>query len=86
MKDTKIITLKTDKEQKNEELIKKTEIKDSPFIIISTENRHFGTLGQYRLTEDYKTLEEAIMKTEKITWNRIIQVISLIHEIFKNEK
>lgn len=68
------MTKKTDKT----ELIERTEIENSPFVVITTEGQSFGTMGHWRLTEPYDTKEEAIAEMEKITWNRIIQVMMLI--------
>lgn len=81
----KPITLTVDKE-KNTELIQKTEVPDSPFVIVTTEEGSFAALGKYRLTEVYKTKQEAIDHVSRVTWNRIIQVISLVTEILKEAK
>lgn len=71
---------KTDKQGSNYELVKRTEIKDTPFTVITTQNKSFGVMGKWRLTEDYHNEENAINEMEKMTWNRIIQVIMLISE------
>ena len=68
------------------ELIKRTEVKNTPFTIISTENEHFGTMGKYRITEKHDTLEKAIEDVEKITWNRIVQVLLLLNESILKEE
>lgn len=70
----------TDKQSSNYELVKRTEIKDTPFTVITTQNKSFGVMGKWRLTEDYHNEENAINEMEKMTWNRIIQVIMLISE------
>lgn len=67
----------------NEQTLSREEIPDTPFVIISSDKEHFGTLGNFRITEIYLTKEIAIEETKKITWNRIIQVISIINEIDK---
>ena len=64
---------------KNEELIKREDIKDSPFTMITTEEGTFGVMGKYRITE-FGTTKEVKAELKKITWNRIIQVIMLINE------
>lgn len=78
------LTIVKDEEQKNEELIKRTEVKDTPFMIISTEGKHFGVLGQYRITEEYNDFAQCKKDLTKFTWNRAIQVISLVNQILKN--
>lgn len=62
----------------NFELVKRTEIADSPFIVITTEEGSCGVMGNYRLTEIYATEQEAIDEVQKITWNNIIRVVSCI--------
>jgi len=76
------LNVKVDK-TKNEEMISRFYIPDSPFVVITTKDGSFGTLGKYRLTHEYKSKEQCIYEVQKITWNRIIQVISLINEILK---
>lgn len=62
----------------SEELIKRTEVHDSPFTIIGIDGKYFGSMGKYRITESYDTEDEAYGVTEKITWNRIVQVIAIM--------
>jgi len=67
-----------------EELIMKTDIPNSPFTIISLRGgKHFGVLGKYRITEEHNTREEAIKDAEKINWNNITRLISIVTEILK---
>lgn len=64
----------------NTELIQRKELKETPFVIVSlTEtNEHFGTLGEYRITEKYDKFSKVETELSKITWNRLIQVIMII--------
>lgn len=71
---------------KKEELIKRTEVPNSPFVVITTKEGSFGVLGKYRLTEVYATEKEAIAGTSAMTWNRIIQVMSLVNTILNEAK
>lgn len=64
----------------NYELVRRTEIKDTPFTVITTEEGSFIVMGKYRLTEPFKTEEEAMDEGEKMTWNRIVQVVMLLWE------
>jgi hypothetical protein len=43
-------------------------------------------MGDYRLTEKSDTKEEVIEKLEKITWNRIIQVMMILKEVDEKNK
>lgn len=73
-------------EKEGTELIKKTDIKNSPFVIISADGKHFAALGNYRLTELYTSFEECKKEIQKITWNRIIQIITITNDILNNKK
>jgi len=68
-----------------EELIKKEEIINTPFHVITTEGKSFGALGQYRLTENMGSPEEVEEELNKLTWNRIVQVVLLLNKLLKTE-
>jgi hypothetical protein len=65
----------------NKELIKRLSIEDSPFEVITKDGVSFGVMGNYRLTS--KSTDEQSVKSEleKITWNRIIQVVMILNEL-----
>ena len=71
---------------KTEELVKRTDIVDSPFVVVTTEEGSFVTMGKYRLTEPFESEEEAIINGSEITWNRIIQVLMLINQEMEENK
>jgi hypothetical protein len=68
----------------NDELIKKTEIKDTPFTIVEIEGEFFATMGNYRMTEKYSTFEEAYDAIMANTWNNVTNLIIVLTEILKN--
>lgn len=72
--------------KQNSSFIEREEIKDSPFMIISTEEGHFGVMAEYRITEIRNSKEEVMQELERITWNRIVQVIALVNEKLNNKK
>ena len=75
----------TDKKNySKKQLVEREQLKDTPFEIITIEGESFGTMGQYRLTEKYKDRKEVKKELEKITWNRIIQIIMLLDELKQN--
>jgi hypothetical protein len=74
------------KDSLSKEMIERDEIKDSPFTVITMEGQSFGVMGDYRLTEKSDTKEEVIEKLEKITWNRIIQVMMILKEVDEKNK
>jgi len=88
MKDTKLKQLQPNVKEVNnkdsldgKQTIEREEIKDSPFHVITIEGESFGVMGEYRLTEKAQSKKEVIEQLEKITWNRIIQVIMLLEEV-----
>lgn len=71
---------------KGEEMIKRQNIKNSPFEIITIEKESFGVMGEYRITEKYKTIKKVKEELETITWNRIVQVIMILNEVQTKNK
>ncbi len=78
-KDTFGIANATDKEDSSA-TIERTDVKDTPFTIIKTEDAIFGVMGQYRITENQTTVEKCKKELKKITWNRVVQVIMILQE------
>ena len=64
----------------NTELLQRETIIDSPFSMIGAEGKWFGVMGQYRVTEDYENKKELKEELQKITWNRIVQVMLILQE------
>ncbi len=86
MKDTLVKQLqpnvsKSKKESSNEELIKRVQIKDSPFEVITQDGYSFGVMGNYRLTEKSNDAKDIEKQLKKITWNRIIQIVMILDEV-----
>lgn len=71
---------KVDNNESNskEELVKRKEVENTPFTIITTNGKSFGAMGKYRITEPYDKEEEVEKELKKITWNRLIQVVILL--------
>lgn len=78
-----VVTAET---KKGKQLIKRFEVKDSPFVIVKIEKEYFGTMGKYRITESHKNKVDVEIELEKITWNRLIQVVLLLIESTKENK
>ena len=53
-------------------------LEGTPFTLVSDEGKVFGIMGKYRLTECFESEEEAEKEVKKITWDRLIQVISIM--------
>lgn len=64
----------------NYEKFSSIDIENTPFTIITDneENKHFGCMGNHRLTEQYENIEELKTELKTITWNKIIQVIIIL--------
>ena len=75
------MSVKDPKENSNSELIQRDGITDSPFEVITQNGVSFGTMGQYRLTEPTTDKRKLKKELEKITWNRIIQVVMILDEM-----
>jgi len=73
-------------ESGNKELIERYPVKESPFTVITIEDKHFGVMGEYKMTEDYKSRGECEDELRRITWNRIIQVMMVLDQIRKKDK
>ncbi len=70
--------------QENTELVKKVEMEDTPFTIVELEGRFFGTMGNYRLTEQFDSFEECEEVMKEFSWNRVIQVMMLLVDKLKD--
>lgn len=63
-----------------------TNLENTPFTIVKQNGLYYGLIGNHRITESYlekKVLEEEI---QKITWDRLLQVIWAVTEKFKMNK
>lgn len=60
--------------------MKRTEIEDSPFVVVTSEEGSFVAMGKYRLSEIFEHEETAINEANQITWNRIIQVMMILKQ------
>ncbi len=76
-------------ESKTEELIERIDVDESPFQLIKVDGEIFIGMGQYRLTEVYdvkdKSVEELLKETEKISWNKLVQVMMILIESNKEK-
>ena len=73
LKEQKDLLNTTDKENFNFK-----QIENTPFTIVSEDEKVFAVMGKYRLTENYNSAEECEKAVTEITWNRLIQVMSIM--------
>jgi hypothetical protein len=69
--------------EKNE-LIKRTEVEGTPFVVVETEGKCFATLGNYKVSEDYETTEEAELAIKEINWKNLINLMIVINDYCKS--
>ncbi len=80
--------MNVEKSKKSEELIEYNPLDGTPFTVASMMDtdsdivRHYVLFGKYRLTEGFETAEEAKADAESMTWNRIMEVMSVVLETF----
>ncbi len=67
----------------NTELVNREDVVNSPFSVVTTEEGSFGVLGKWRITEVHANKEIVHEELSVVTWNRIMQVISLVLEANK---
>ena len=79
--ESKVRQLQVEAEEVKTEIIKRENVKDSPFEIISMDGYHFGVMGAYRLTEKSNSKKAIKKDLESITWNRLIQVMMVLNEV-----
>lgn len=71
----------------NYELLEREEVKGTPFTVIkgdienNTQFEGWGIFfGKYLMETPYKTKNEAIKEAKKVTWDRVIKVISILNK------
>lgn len=53
-------------------------LEGTPFTLVTDNGKVFGVMGKYRLTEGFENEEEAEKEVKTITWDRLIQVFSIM--------
>ena len=57
-------------------------LEDTPFGTVTIEGRSFGVIGQNRITEEYEDLEKLKEDLRKIDWNKIVNVIWNVCDLY----
>lgn len=61
----------------------------TPFTVIKNDDKYFVTMGMYKMSQIFASLEDAIEDAEQITWDRIVNVIQVMiesHEMYKKDE
>lgn len=85
-----ILTSEEEQDNKNsnsetKQLIEREQVEETPFNVITINGVSFGTFGQYRITEEYNTKKQCEHELKRITWNNIIKIMTLVHEMLNNQ-
>lgn len=64
----------------NSSLINKTEVPNTPYVIVQAGDKHFVVMGKYRLTQP-QTLKECEEWLKEITWEKIMTFIHVMMEM-----
>ncbi len=78
-----------DNKVSSEGSIDRESIEDTPFTLVTLDGYSFGAMGDYRLTEKSNDKEAVRKELNKITWNRIVQIVMILDEVkekLKNKK
>lgn len=57
------------------------DIPNTPFGIVSENGTNFVNIANYRVSDNIETKEKALAWTKEITWNKIINVITIVQAI-----
>lgn len=61
------------------QIVERTPVENTPFMIMSVEEGHFLTIGAHRLNETlFETIEEALEDAKRMDWNRLTQIMLII--------
>lgn len=78
--ETKVIDITTQEHSEKTELIKRRQIENTPFMIVTTAEGSFGAMAEYRLTEPMQTEKEVEEYFKDITWDKIATLILILIE------
>lgn len=72
--------------EQGEELIQREDVENTPFQVITINKESFGVFGKYRITEMYHTKQQCKAELQVINWNRLIQIMTLVHNMMTENK
>ena len=67
-----------------EQIITRTEIINTPFVVIQTGGKHFGVMGEYKITEEFETHKEAEEAACSLNWKNLINIMIVINDYCKS--
>lgn len=76
----------TENKQSSSKLIEREQIEGTPFNLIKQDKKYFITIGNYQLTQQYNTEQEAIEDIQFNQWNIIVTLIDILITHNNNKK
>lgn len=76
----------TDNKLNSSKLIEREQLEGTPFTLIKQEGKYFITIGNYQLTPQSDTEEEAINYIQFNQWNIITALIDIMINHYNNKK
>lgn len=61
-----------------QQLLEKVEIEGTPFTAIKLDAKWFLTMGKYRISELYDTLQEVQQDAQDASWMRIMTIMNIM--------
>ena len=77
--------MEPEQKQQNEQIIKVTEVKGTPFSILEVDGEFTITIGRCKLSAPLKTEKEALDQIKKKDWELILSCMLMIKD-FTNDK
>ena len=57
-------------------------LENTPFGIVTIEQKCFGVIGQNRITEEYEDIQKLKKDLQKIDWNKIVNVVWNVCDLY----
>lgn len=77
MTDEELLTPNKDSKQ----LIEKEEVPNTPFILVTIENKSFLAFGNYKLCQDQNSKKEVLQYLKKHQWDVITKLMMIVTEL-----
>ena len=74
------------KDYSEETLREQWDVEETPFTIVRNEAEYMVVMGKFRISDTFKTKKEAVEYAKDKSWERILQVMSVMIEAYPNLK
>lgn len=76
----------TTKQLFGNEMLNVEKVPETPFTIVSYDDKYFVALGKYKMSDVFRTKEEALENVKDASWDRIMQVIAVTIEEYDRRR